>query len=61
MSHMRELHVKLMHVQLLKNTSRDFMVVFVHVSKLKSTLCDWFSDTRYIILFVSNCLSNIIN
>ncbi len=36
MSHTRELHVKLMHVQLLKNTSRDFMVVFVHVFKLKS-------------------------
>ncbi len=53
MSHTRELYVKLMHVQLLKNTSRDFMVVFVHVSKLKSTLCDCFSDTRYIILFVS--------
>ncbi len=37
-------HVKLMQVQLIKNTSLDFMAVFLHLMFLseKSALCDWF-------------------
>ncbi len=71
-SRMFRKHVKLMQVQLLKNMSRDFMVVFLHPTashgfKWKSTLCDWFWVLRiklYIhtwCCFVSNCLSKLIN
>ncbi len=72
-SRMFRKHVKLMQVQLLKNMSRDFMVVFLHPTA--SHVFKWrkysfvigfqsFFIKLYIhtwCCFVSNCLSKLIN